>query len=659
MASIGKIAIDLEANTARFVDGMNRATKSLDKMKQSISIIKLDAIINLGERAFRAAGRIFNLAESLATFGSDLTRMSKTMGMSIQQFQEWRYVAKMSDVEFQQINMGFRLLTQNALDFSRGIGEAKRSFERLGITTIGEGGRLKSINELILELSERLTSIKDPTERLGLVMEIFGSRSGEAFDQLLRQGRPAIEALIREFNALGFSISEDWIKRLGESEQSFKRFDFAIQKLKAALVPAVEAISKAINNAAINIANWATVSENAIERATDEAIKHAKRWKEYYEKEGFPQKMIDDLARLIQMYEELKKIRAEKGVAVLVEPRLMEYAIPGAKPGKEEIPTDIKRTQEEINKLLKEGAEFRKWAAANAERIEQFTWGELAAETKVYEILEKERKSEEERLQLMEAHLSSMLTFGELEQQQIKEAKRGFQDYIDSLDIIHKKEYERYELAAKQAELLWGFPAMEAEAQAALRTNEKTTSEMEKAWKDFTSSVSSSFQAGFFDLFKRGIDDIGDVWEQFCDNILQSFLRTLSSMITNYLLFGNLLGQGFGAAGATSPSTTTGWVGILGTLGKLFKMQHGGSFWASKPTPILVGERGREFVSVTPESKMQERMKGEGTVGNTLVYFINPIGFDERLMRSMGSIINGIRQNARQGATMRKIIRNT
>ena len=94
MASMGKISIDLEANTAKFQEGMKRAVGSLEKMKQSISIIKLDAIINLGERAFRAAGRIYDLSASLAAFGSDMTRTAATMGMTSREFQEWRYVAK-------------------------------------------------------------------------------------------------------------------------------------------------------------------------------------------------------------------------------------------------------------------------------------------------------------------------------------------------------------------------------------------------------------------------------------------------------------------------------------------------------------------------------------------------------------------------------------
>jgi hypothetical protein len=223
-------------------DGPKKAQGPLNSLREGW--VMLAAKVAIVTAAIYAAKRaIYDTAKEMASFGSDIVRTSGTMGMTISQFQQWRYVAKMSDVELQSMTMGFRMLSQNILDVSRGTGEAKDAFVRLGISVKDSNGQLKSINDMIPELADKLSKIQNPTERLALTMEIFGSRSGEAFDALLRQGGPAIETLIKEFRDLGLEIDESLLKRLAESEQAFKRLSFSGEKLKASLGPAVEFIA--------------------------------------------------------------------------------------------------------------------------------------------------------------------------------------------------------------------------------------------------------------------------------------------------------------------------------------------------------------------------------------------------------------------------------
>jgi hypothetical protein len=171
----------------------------------------------------------------------------------------------------------------------------------------------------------------------------------------------------------------------------------------------------------------------------------------------------------------------------------------------------------------------------------------------------------------------------------------------------------------------------------------------------FVSNISSSFQAGFFDLFKSGENK----WDSFCDNMRNSFLRALSQMATNYLMFGNLLGGGYGSAYAKTPSGGTGWLGFLGTFGSWLGLQEGGQFWANRPTPLVVGEGGqREFVTVTPESKM-------GRTGGTTVIHYHNHNYSlycqdlqtarDFLRRNRSSFLEIIQEDADEGGPMRHL----
>ena len=92
--TIAGMMVELSLNTAKFTSGVEKANKSLGSIQKALSIIKFDAIVNLGRQAMATAEQIYNLAYSLASFGSDMTRTAQTMGMSISQFQQWRYVGK-------------------------------------------------------------------------------------------------------------------------------------------------------------------------------------------------------------------------------------------------------------------------------------------------------------------------------------------------------------------------------------------------------------------------------------------------------------------------------------------------------------------------------------------------------------------------------------
>jgi hypothetical protein len=111
-----------------------------------------------------------------------------------------------------------------------------------------------------------------------------------------------------------------------------------------------------------------------------------------------------------------------------------------------------------------------------------------------------------------------------------------------------------------------------------MKEYEAEVTQMQRIWDGFVGNISSSFQAGFFDLFKSGENK----WKSFCDNLVNSFERALSQMITNYLMFGNLLGGGYGSTYAKTPSGGTGWLGLFGTFGSWLGFQEGGQFWVNR-----------------------------------------------------------------------------
>jgi len=88
MALLRSLLVSLEANSAKLVTEMQKATNAIDKVKQSLTTIKLDALTSLGERALRVGQQLNQMAqEGAAILQIELTfqRLSASIGLSADQ----------------------------------------------------------------------------------------------------------------------------------------------------------------------------------------------------------------------------------------------------------------------------------------------------------------------------------------------------------------------------------------------------------------------------------------------------------------------------------------------------------------------------------------------------------------------------------------------
>src|SRR4030042_1335727 len=167
--TISQLSVDLQLSSAKFTSEMEKARKSIGGLRGERQLIRFDSIVNLGERAFRAGQQIYNLMESTSALGSEIQRNARTLDMSTQEYQKWLYVAKAADVEAEQFMMGLRVLTKNLGDFSKGTGESKEAFQRLGFSA---KDAFKSMSELLPDIIKRLSQIGNVGEQNALPMEI-------------------------------------------------------------------------------------------------------------------------------------------------------------------------------------------------------------------------------------------------------------------------------------------------------------------------------------------------------------------------------------------------------------------------------------------------------------------------------------------------------
>lgn len=236
-----KLMVELIGKVDKFSADMEKAKKSIESVEKSIDsvsksakVIKLDSLINLGERALRATERMYDFAKSVSSAANDIERQSKLIGVSSEAFQQWQYAAKMADVSNESLNTGLKFLARNMEEASQGTGDAAKWFQAMGISVKDASGNLRPLDQMMGQVADKFASWEDGPRKIAISMALFG-RSGQDLVPLMNQGAAGIQKYMQEVKKLGGVLSDDLLQAGSKVEDQFKRLETKFDALKMKL----------------------------------------------------------------------------------------------------------------------------------------------------------------------------------------------------------------------------------------------------------------------------------------------------------------------------------------------------------------------------------------------------------------------------------------
>lgn len=179
-----------------------------------------------------AVNMLKNWVMQMTNLGDEIAASSSRLGISTRALQQWRFAAKLSDLEAGALDNSLRLLQRNSFEAANGSREQAQAFRELGVDVRGADGNLRSIEQLLPELADGFKGMQDPSARTALAMQIFG-RSGQQLVPLLSRGAEGIAELTAEFDALGGGGADDFIEVAQEMDDQMHRLDLAMFSLKS------------------------------------------------------------------------------------------------------------------------------------------------------------------------------------------------------------------------------------------------------------------------------------------------------------------------------------------------------------------------------------------------------------------------------------------
>ena len=223
--------------------------------------------IDKTQKAFRAVGRslgkikssMLSLQGAVAALGAglalrefsqqidELAKQSGMLGLTVNQLQQLQFAASQTGVTTAELNKGLERFSRSISEASTGIGVGKRSFEALGITLAKSDGSLKSTDELLAEVADRFSQIKDPADRVRIAVDLFG-RAGAGMVNTLRDGSAGLKALGDDFNAVTIQLTGPQAAAVEEANDLFDKlgrvFASIGQQITAFLMPALASVAE-------------------------------------------------------------------------------------------------------------------------------------------------------------------------------------------------------------------------------------------------------------------------------------------------------------------------------------------------------------------------------------------------------------------------------
>ena len=222
MGNLGDVVNGLTSKLGiQLPDSMKSSMNAMGSLDAS-SLALAGGFAAVAAEIVKAEKAMISMTKESAAFADNIITLSMQTGQSAQQLQEFSYATELIDVSVDTLQGSLRKLTNNMQDTMNGIGNAKDSFDALGISVTNADGSMRSANDVFYETIDALGKVKNETERDAMSMDIFG-RSAQDLNPLIIQGSKTLKAYADEAHNMGYVLDDEALSALGAVDDAYQR----------------------------------------------------------------------------------------------------------------------------------------------------------------------------------------------------------------------------------------------------------------------------------------------------------------------------------------------------------------------------------------------------------------------------------------------------
>ena len=222
MGNLGDVVNGLTSKLGiQLQDGMKSSMNAMGSLDAQ-SLALAGGFAAVAAAIVKVEKAMISMTKESASFADNIITLSMQTGQSTQQLQEFAYASELIDVSVDTLQGSLTKLTNNMQDTMNGTGNAKASFEALGVSVTNADGSMRSANDVFYETIDALGQVKNETERDAMSMDIFG-RSAQDLNPLIIQGSKTIKAYADEAHNMGYVLDDEALSALGAVDDAYQR----------------------------------------------------------------------------------------------------------------------------------------------------------------------------------------------------------------------------------------------------------------------------------------------------------------------------------------------------------------------------------------------------------------------------------------------------
>jgi CHAD domain-containing protein len=259
-----RLVADLYANTSQFERDMNRAKQTIGNFGSIAAEAGKMAAAGLAVVATGLAALTVKQMQVI----DQTSKLSRTLGVNIADFQALSLVAEEAGVGQEQLTVAFTKTQKAIFEAAQGTKTYVDAFSQIGL----KAEDLINLNpdQQFLKIAEALTKIENPTARTALALEIFG-KQGRAIIDLL----PGLSSRIEEARAFqekfNITLNEVDARKVEEANDTFARLGQALgglgNTIAVELAPLITEVSNQLLNAGIDGEDFGRAVKRGIDYA--------------------------------------------------------------------------------------------------------------------------------------------------------------------------------------------------------------------------------------------------------------------------------------------------------------------------------------------------------------------------------------------------------
>jgi TP901 family phage tail tape measure protein len=211
MAEVLKFVIEVAGEKAEAaVDSFKEKLHGVGEESKDVSGVTATQMATAGT-AILAVGTAIGAtmlaaAEHAAHLGDELHDLAQRTGITVEQLSALKFAAEQSGASIDDIATSTRILARNVYEAAAGADRQSAVFQGLGVSIKDAAGNLRPMNDILLDVADRFSTMQDGAGKAALAQEIFG-RGAQALIPLLNEGSEGIGKMTAQLDAVGGIMS--------------------------------------------------------------------------------------------------------------------------------------------------------------------------------------------------------------------------------------------------------------------------------------------------------------------------------------------------------------------------------------------------------------------------------------------------------------------